>query len=243
MNVGEYRKMFALEERNWWYIAKRMLLFKLLSKYNHVKAPKILDAGCGTGVVVQKLSRYFDTVGIDYSKEALKFCKDRGLKNVKFGNVMKLGFKSNTFDVVTSFDVIYHQGVIDDVKALSEFYRVLKPGGILILTDSAFKILSSSHDLAVHAKRRYNKKELRAKMIGAGFRVEKLSYYYFTIFIPVLIVRLLKKILPSKESDMVDSKGFVNRFMIKLMNIESTLLKKMNFPFGVSVIAVGRKNE
>jgi len=100
-----------------------------------------LDVGCGTGVNLNFLQKYGNILGIDFSKEAKKFCKMRRYKIVQ-ANAEKLPLKENTIGLITVLDFLEH---LDDKMAISEFYRVLKPEGYLILTVPAFSFLWSKH--------------------------------------------------------------------------------------------------
>src|SRR5689334_16933642 len=98
----------------------------------------ILDAGCGDGFYLHVLSKLgkFKITGLDFDKNALESAKKnlKGVKQIKImhGSVMELPFKANTFDKIVLTEVAEH--LPDDLKGLKEIYRVLKPGGILVLT-------------------------------------------------------------------------------------------------------------
>lgn len=92
---------------------------------------KILDAGCGTGLIQNIIVKNHPyTTGIDFSEKMLFFAKQRGL-NVMQGDITHLPFEDNTFDIVYSFKVLSH---IQDIgKALRELHRILKVGGFMIV--------------------------------------------------------------------------------------------------------------
>lgn len=99
---------------------------------------KILDAGCGDGFYLHLLSRLgkYQITGLDFDKNALKSAKKnlKGVKNVTImhGSVLELPFKANSFNKVILTEVAEH--LPDDLQGLKEIYRVLKPGGTLVLT-------------------------------------------------------------------------------------------------------------
>tara|TARA_Y100000034_G_C6883895_1_gene405525 strand:- start:235 stop:957 length:723 start_codon:yes stop_codon:yes gene_type:complete len=239
MEINEYRNIFELEKNHWWYKAMRRISFSLLDKYIKSRNLKVLDAGCGTGFNMLKLKKYGEIFGIDNSPEAIKFCKKRGLSKASLGSVEKLNFKDNSFDLLTSFEVIYHRAVKSDVNALKEFYRVLRKKGYLLLRVPAFDFLYSSHDKMVHTARRYTEKDLREKLEKVGFKVEKISYVNFFLFPLVYFVRFLTK--NTKESDIQEVNPFLNKFLLSLLSFESLLVKNVGLPFGVSVIVLARK--
>lgn len=239
MEKSEYNNIFNLEKNHWWYKGMRAISFSLLNNYIKNKNLKILDGGCGTGFNLLMLKEYGDVYGIDNSKEALKFCKKRHLNNVSLGTVEKLNFKNNYFDLVTSFEVIYHKGVKDDIKALKEFYRVIKKKGYLFLRVPAFNFLYSNHDKAVHTARRYTEKDLKKIITETGFKIEKISYINFFLFLLIYFIRFFNK--KSNKSDIKKINPFLNNILFFFLFFESFLVKYINFPFGVSIIVLARK--
>jgi len=244
MEIEEYKKMYNLEGTHWWFVSKRKLIFLFLRKYYPKKdmKRKILDTGCGTGIILNEFNKYGKTYGIDLSAHAIKFCKLRGINNVTKSSVLKIPFESNYFDVVGCFDVLYHKDVEDDKKALKELSRVCKKGGRIFITDSACKFLFGKHDIASHARTRYSSKEIRQKLKSAGFKIEKLTYYNFFLFPLVLLKRKLSILFNSKKSTDLKKENLVINTLLKLiMSIERILLKWINFPFGVSIFCIARK--
>ena len=244
MEVDEYKKMYDLEETHWWFVSKRKLIFSFLKKYYSKKGAerKILDVGCGTGIILSEFSKYGSTRGIDLSNHDIKFCKLRGLNNIKKGSVLKIPFKSNYFDIIGCFDVLYHKDVENDEKALKELHRVCKKGGRLFVTDSACKFLLGKHDLASHARTRYSTKEIKQKLEAAGFKIEKLTYYNFFLFPMVFLKRKLSILFNLGEStDLKKENIFLNVILKFIMSIERVLIKWINFPLGVSLFCVARK--
>ncbi|MEK6916223.1 MAG: class I SAM-dependent methyltransferase [Nanoarchaeota archaeon] len=97
---------------------------------------KILDAGCGEGHLLQKLyekNKKYNYIGIDITEAALLKAKKRcPYANIKKMNLSRLEFRNNSFDVITCTEVIEH--IYEYERVFSEFKRVLKKGGSLILT-------------------------------------------------------------------------------------------------------------
>ena len=130
------------------------------------------------------------------------------------------------------------------IKAIKEFYRVLKNNGILILTVPAINFLFGKHDKALHHFRRYSKRELENKIKEIGFKIEKISYWNIFLFPAVFLYRFFAKYISSKKkSDLTP--GFLNRPLLFVLMIEEKLIKHFNFsyfPFlGTSIICVARK--
>ena len=169
MNIKEYKNIYLNEETHWWYSGMRSIFLVLIKDYiTKGKKLKILDAGCGTGFNMKILSNFGEVYGIDYSKEAIKFCKQNKIKNAKIASVENIPFKDNTFDLVTSFEVLYHKGVKDDKMALKEIVRVCKKDGLIAIRLPAFNILKRKHDEQVYGVRRYDKKQLIKMTKGLG---------------------------------------------------------------------------
>lgn len=244
MEIDEFKKMYNLEGTHWWFVSKRKLIFSFLRKYYSKKdsGRKILDVGCGTGVILNEFNKYGKAYGIDLSQHALKFCKLRGLKNVTKGSALKMPYQSDYFDIIGCFDVLYHKDVKDDEKALKELYRVCKKGGRIFITDSACKFLFGKHDIASHARTRYSAKEIRQKLKSAGFKIEKLTYYNFFLFPLVFLIRKSSLLFNSKKSTDLKKENLVINTLLKfIISIERILLKWINFPFGVSLFCIAKK--
>jgi ubiquinone/menaquinone biosynthesis C-methylase UbiE len=243
MDKQEYKNMYHAEDTHFYYVSLHKLILQLIKKYsNYDNQLKILDAGCGTGRLAELMSKIGTVTGIDMSDEALQFAKERNI-TVQKASVMKLPFKDNSFDIVTSIDVLYHKNVTDDIKALKELYRVVKPGGIVIVRLQAIPWLTSSHDKVVHSKKRYAKKEVEGKLIESGFHIEKLSYMNMTLVPIAMGQHIFQKFLPPSKnhSSISEVNSFINMSATGVLTAENTLLHTTNLPFGLGIIAVARK--
>ena len=126
-------------------IPQNKYLLGLIEKYGKIdKNTKVLEAGCGWGFFVRKLSEKAKMVyGIDFENKMLKTCRNmcKGKKNIRLikGDVRTLPFKDKTFDLVLCFGVVEHFD--ESVEAIKELKRVLKKGGKLIISvPSAYNI-------------------------------------------------------------------------------------------------------
>lgn len=241
MDISEYRNIFENEQSHFFYVGNHKIILSLVAKYAKGLNLKILDGGCGTGLLAKKLEKYGDVEAVDINPEALKFAKKRGIK-AKLASVTRLPFKENIFDLVVSVDVIYHKEV-DDQKALSEFFRVLEPGGVLVLRVPANKWLNLRHDKHVYTRERYGKAELLEKLERAGFKIEKISFVNF-VLLPLAAIRYFFERL-NKDKETSSGVGhiysFVNSVLIFILSFEARLITKLNFPFGLGLVAVCRK--
>jgi SAM-dependent methyltransferase len=242
MEIAEYEKMYKFEEKYWWWVGKREIVKGILDRLN-LNSTNILDIGCGTGFNMNYLKDYGKIVGLDFSKEALNFCKMRGNKNLVQANAEKVPFKGDMFDLIITLDLLEH---LDDNKILKEFYRALKPTGYLIVTVPAFEFLWSEHDEALHHKRRYNKSQLREILTSNGFITENISYWNFFLFLPIVAMRLIKRRMKSEEieTDVKELPNIVNMFLASVLSIEGRIISHgVNLPFGVSIVCVCKKSE
>ena len=241
MNREEYLTMFRLEERHWYFRGKRRLVADLLATYSSGDCGRVLDAGCGTGGNLEMLSRFGRVFGLEPFRDAAGFSAGRGGASVVRGAAQELPFADGVFDLVTSLDVIEH--IEDDVGALRELWRALRPGGVVLLTVPAFMFLWSGHDDALHHKRRYRRDELRQKLAMAGFSVQKCSYFNFFVFPVVALLRLARR--RNGEAAAADTAGLplapINRFMYGIARLESWLTGMIDLPFGVSMVCVAKK--
>lgn len=242
MEQREYTIMYQLEDNHWWFVAKRNFIRQYLKLIPSKTHRKILDIGCGTGKNLEMLTNYGKVQSVDYSISAIKFCYQRGFKNVKKATLPCLPFNSNSFDLVTLFDVLYHQGIKNDLQAIKEIFRLLKPGGYLLVTDCAHQFLFGPHDVAMHARQRYSKKELAQKIQKAGFTIKRSSYIYFFSFPIFLINRLFKKYLfKSSTSDLKSTPALINQLLIFIHRLEAKVLGIMPLPIGSSIIILAQK--
>lgn len=243
MQISEYKNIFLNESTHFYYLGTHNTVLDLVKRYlPRKKNLKILDAGCGTGLLMKKLEDFGDVWGVDISPEAIKFSKARGIKNVSLSSVEKLPFQNKFFDIVVSVDVLYHQKVGSDAQALKEFSRVLKPGGFLIVKVPAFDWLRGNHDIVVATRQRYTKKELGEKVKSAGLKVQKLSYANMTIFPVALLKRIMDGFKKNHSSDVEAVPGYLNKTLVKIMGIEDRVMALTGLPFGLSVFAVAQKS-
>jgi SAM-dependent methyltransferase len=243
MEPREYARMFSLEASHWWYRALRRNLDRALAGVLAGR-PAVLDAGCGTGMLLAAWRDRARGVGLDASAEALELARRRDLGPLVRGSVERLPLRSESFDLVVSADVLYHRGVADDVGALREFARVLKPGGTLALNLTAFAWLRSGHDAAIHTARRYTAREVRAKLAAAGLRPVRVRYWNSLLFPPIALVRLARRgragAAEAPASDLAPLPGWLNGMLNALLALE-TRLALWPAPAGLSVLAVARK--
>lgn len=241
-----YEITYNMEDNYWWFVGLRELILSFKEKSSHKRTGlRILDAGCGTGGLLDRL-RSNRAYGIDISEEAIKFCKSRKINNVIRASVSSIPFSRDFFDLIISLDVLYHSWVKNDIAVLKEFYRVLDRDGILLLNLPAYDFLRSQHDKAIHTRHRYTHKELKRKVKKAFFKIEKITYRNSLLFPLMVIIRFLEKIFSKNKKiarlNLRPLPSLINKFLIYLLFLENWLiLSGLNFPFGLSLFCVARK--
>ncbi len=245
MNPEEYAIMYQVEDHHWWYRGMARITRAVLNRWYRPGAGlRILDAGCGTGgAMASYLRDYGEVTGFDFAGEALHFCRMRGVVPLARASVVEIPFANESFDLVVSFDVICEQAVRDDLAALREFYRLLVPGGRVLLRLPAYNWLRGRHDVAVHTRHRYTRGEIAQRLREAGFRVEHLSYANMVLFPAALIKRMADRLLSRQEgpSDLAVNVGPLNGLLGAVLSAEAPLVARRGLPFGLTVVAFGHK--
>ena len=246
MKTEEYGIMFNVEDRHWWYVSLRELLARMWGQYLPAKVGRVLDAGCGTGAVLDWIARDAgkagSPAGIDASDVAIAFCRQRGHQCTSIASLEDLPFPCETFDAAVSFDVLCNAGVRDKGGALREVQRVLRPGGLFFLNLPAYPWLMSSHDAAVLNDRRFTRGEVQDMLQENGFEVIRATYWNTLLFPAILLVRFLRRGDSSRASDTdTNVDGIGNRLFTAILRVERALLGLMSFPCGLSIFVVARK--
>ncbi len=245
MEPAEYDYMFQLEDSLWWYVGMRRIVFNLLRRHlgTGTGTLRILDAGCGTGGSLPLLERFGQVSAFDSYPKAAALCLTRRRGRILVASVDALPFADASFDLVTSFDVIYQLPAPSEERALSEMARVLKPGGSALVREPAYQALYGPHDVTVGGMRRYTAAEVVAKMTKAGLQPVWTSYANTLLFPIAAARRLLAKLRRDGKqgSDVRPLPAPLNRALTAVLSLEAEILKRTRLPFGLSVIALARK--
>jgi len=242
MNIEMYRIFFEIQKKHWWFVTRKDIVLDFVDRYlTKGNQKKVLDIGCGSGLMLNALQEVGQTFGMDVSDEAINFSKEIFDGRVEKGVLPdQLPYQEDFFDLITALDVIEH--IDNDIDSISAIHSLLVPGGKCIFTVPAYMFLWSRHDDINQHKRRYTLSELNEKLVHAGFNVEKISYYNTLLFPVVFLVRMLNNVLNRDGASDLDMPGTAMNFVLKkIFGIEKYLLRYLNLPFGVSVLAVVRK--
>jgi SAM-dependent methyltransferase len=247
LEAEQYAVMARRETRHWWYAGMRRVALAVLGSALAGQCDlRILDAGCGTGGTTIELERFGRVVGVDLAWAALGPARGRGLRELARGTVETLPFGDARFDVVTSFEVLYHLGVASDIMALTELRRVLRPGGLLLLRLPAHDWLRGEHDRLVHTRHRYSRGEVTSKLAHAGFAVELISWANTVLFVPAVAKRLLERENghgdnSSGEPDLWQPPEPINLLLESAVAVEALAIpRRLPLPFGLSLLALAR---
>ena len=245
MEDAEYHKMFEFEDNYWWYRGLHELVESYVKAIHSDRPLRILDAGCGTGRMMELLGEYGIIEGIDFSPLALSLCKRRHLKHVEIADLNEWDAQENIYDVLISNDVICTSPVADDLTVVKKFHTALKPEGTLILNLPAFDCLRRPHDTAVLGKRRYRRKKLVRDLERTGFRIVNANYRLPILFLFILIQKYIHKVFASDKkviSDLKPLPSIMNRSMLFLNRVENKMIVSgIPFPFGSSLFVVCKK--
>ena len=228
----DYKDFIAGQtEQNFWFRGKKNLINVLMSKVKG-KTLKILDIGAGTGIDLKILNKYGDVYVIDINQKALDLIPENLYIEKKLCDVRNLSYPDEYFDVVCSFDVFEH--VEEDFKAVSEVRRVLKKGGYLVFTVPAFQFIFSSHDKALNHFRRYS--EITILNLLRNFKKIKISYWNSLLFLPVSLMRIMKK-RSEPKLDFFNLPNLLEKIFVRLLKIENRLINSgFKLPFGLSLV-------
>jgi SAM-dependent methyltransferase len=266
MDAKLYDELWSVEQRHWWFQARRQIVWSLVQRYAvaSVSDPgyrlQICELGCGTGGNLAAGADRHDVVGVECSERALEYARRRLGKRVHRGSLPDdVTLPPDSFDVVLLTDVLEH--IEDDAASARAALRLLRPGGIVVATVPAYQWLYAPRDAAHHHFRRYNRGRFRALWPAGDAHVLLLSYYNTFLFPPAAAVRLASKCryavaglceasrsstpgsqTPTAAGDLTIPPPPLNRLLARIMRSEAILLGRVPLPFGLSLVAVVRKD-
>ena len=241
MDRQVYDRMRELEDRHWWFSARRDILSDQIGRLGLGVDAQVLEVGCGTGGNLAMLARFGAVTGMEPDTAARGFAAEKAGVPVEAGMLPDgLPFKPEQFDLVAALDVIEH--VDDDAGSVKALAGLLKPGGFMVTTVPAYRWMWSHHDELHHHKRRYGLADYRRLFDAAGLKVRKASYFNTALFGPIALVRLAKLLFRLKGAD-EDSmpSATVNGLFRGLFAGERLWLRGAGFPFGVSILLIAER--
>ena len=234
--------MFELEDRHWWFQSRLRMIEGMLRRHVGPAPGRMLDLGCGTGMFLKRRQAEGLAFGSDLSPAALDYCRSRGIVNLVRADARRIPLADSSMDLVTAFDLIEH--VDDDRGLIEEAWRVLRPGGLLVATVPAHPILWSSHDVSLHHRRRYGRREFAALFDTARWEPVRTTAGFAMILPVASLVRLsrrLRRIERPPRSDAIMIPDRLNRLLIAAHRVEAWWLERRNLPLGVSLMTIQRR--
>lgn len=244
MEIEEYARIAAAEDDHWWYRSTRAVMADLLGPWLHggPASGRVLDAGCGPGGNGAWLAAHGTVVGVDLSRAALGFVRARRAETAPVCATLEaLPFADEAFDVVAAITVLYC--VDDDLAALHELTRAVKPGGAVLLMEPAFAWLARAHDKTVHARRRYTRPGLADRVRRAGLQVTRATYVYSFLVPPAAILALAERVRPHGPADAGSDveRRALDPLFARLGRAERAWLRRHDLPFGSTVAVVATR--
>jgi SAM-dependent methyltransferase len=235
------------EARHFWFRGFRAFVTPLIRTATAGRTDvRILDCGCGTGANVDLLARFGRAYGFDLEETGLRLGREAGRTRLARASVTAAPFPSGAFDLVTSFDVIYSLQDADERTAVSEMFRLLKPGGHAIVNVAAMEVLRGDHSVLSHEIRRYDRNSLRSCLTAAGFRIVRLTYTNALLSLPLMVTRTLQRRRGLKDEKNAQDEistppAPLNALLTGVLWAESLWLRAFDAPFGSSLLCLARK--
>ena len=235
------------DERHWWFVGRREVILSVMRQVftsrdlssparPAASRPRLAEIGCGSGSLLAPLSEFGHVTGVEASEEFLRLARLRGRPVLPGSLPHDIPIEPGSLDGALLLDVLEHLG--DDREALRAVRRLLKPGGSLLCTVPAYQFLWSGHDVVLGHRRRYTTHGLRRTLEEAGFRISRLTYFNTLLAVPIMAARLVRKLRGTSSHDLIPLPPRLNVLLSRLFASEALLLKRVSFPFGISVLAV-----
>ena len=242
MDDDEYQRMVEAGEHHWWYRSTRSLLELLISPHLPLVdiATRYLDAGGGSGATGSWLADRAVTVLDDFEPVALQAAvRDHaGYRGVR-ADLNHVPHRTGAFDAVLCVTALYHRMNPDPQAVVNEFARVAKPGGLVCLMEPGGKRLWRGHDEVTQAARRFSLAEMRGLVHGAGLDLVRATGAYSFLVPPAAVMGVFER--GKNKSDVGRNEGGLGGVLGQVARAERALLRRVSLPFGLSVIAIGRK--
>jgi SAM-dependent methyltransferase len=252
MHPETYAMLAQRADSYWWHRARRRMSLNLLRGAGLGHGCRWLDLGCGPGGNLGLLEPLAPAliVGLELSPIAIELAQRSGRRGalLRADMTRTLPFADRSFDVVTIFNVLYHQWVASELTVLAAVARVLRPGGLLLLTEPAFPILAREMDAAAMGRRRYRLTEITALCRAGGFEVLRRSY--FTSFgFPLLLGlklwhRTIREPGESRQpaADMKPLPAAANGLLLLAASLEERLISAgLSMPCGTTLVCLARR--
>jgi SAM-dependent methyltransferase len=243
LNPEEYYALYRVEREHWFYSGKRLIVRHWLERLAFLRREKLLlDVGAGTGLFAEELRPYLKVLAIDLDPHSLGLLRRRENLPLMAGSALYLPLATSSVDVLTALDVLEH--LANDRAALVEFLRVVKPGGLVVLTVPALMSLWSEWDVSLHHYRRYTLSQLRHVAEGLD-NVEFIHFSYINTlaYFPIFMARRLRALLGSQPTGKRMEDWIPPTLLNNLLRwlFVTPALWQRPLPVGVSALAIIRR--
>jgi SAM-dependent methyltransferase len=247
MNPAEFANIARCERDLWWYRGMRNILFRMLDR--HLAGRPIgraLEAGCGTGYLAGLLQkeRRWPLVPLDISWHGLRYAREMGVERPVQGDATSLPFPNQTFDLVISLDVLVLMPPGEEVSAVREMARVLRPGGVVAVRVAALDVLRSRHSRFIMESQRFTRRRLVRLFADAGLRVARCTYAN-SLLMPVALAkfRLWEPLLRQPATTGIEPAApWLNRLLYAALALETAWIGAGGgFPLGQSLLLIAEK--
>lgn len=235
------------EARHFWFRGFRWFVTPFIRRATGGRpGVRILDCGCGTGANLELLGRFGAPYGIDESAVGLYIARQCGRIRLARASVTAAPFPDGSFDLMTSFDVLYSLQTPDARAAVAEMFRMLRPGGALVVNVAAMQILRGDHSVLSREVRRYSRASLARLLTEHGFEIVRITHTNASLFLPMLAVRAMQRWrgLSSEcdaETEIAVPPAPINALLSGLLWLESVWLRGFDEPAGSSLLCLARK--
>lgn len=243
-DAAYYRELYALEARNYWFRARNALLTWALQKY-FTGAHDFLEIGCGTGFVLAGVAAAMPQLAVhasEVSSEGLFYAAQRVPQAKLFQMDARAIPYTEHFDIIGLFDVLEH--IEGDTQVLDQAHRALRHDGGLIITVPQHRFLWSQYDEHAHHVRRYDARELKDKLVQAGFRIVMMTSFV-SLLLPLMLLSRHVRRAPRAEFDVMAELrvGRIVNFLLEtVLAFERALIMLgVRFPAGGSLLLIARR--
>ena len=251
MESSLYDEYVRIEDTHWWFRGRRKIIATVLRPYLRPPA-RIIDVGSGGGAVAQALMEFGSVTACDIDVRCAASVARRPGMSFAYGTAEAIPFADGSFDLVTAFDVLEH--LDDDVRALREMARVVRPGGLIALTVPAYSWMWGRQDEISHHRRRYTRRALRQAITAAGLKPRRLTGFNTILFPGIAAIRIGRRVaerlaggrqkpdpagLPSDFS--MTKPGPLNDLLATTFSAEAAALGVVDLPIGVSFLAIAER--
>ena len=246
MEPRAYKEMAHDEATHWWFVGRRRICAGAIERIFAGRRLRILEVGCGTGGNIAMLTRWGEVVAFEPDEFAREHAQREAVRLstavcVADGRCPDGMPDVGHFDLICMFDVLEH--IAEDARTLSALGERLRSGGRILLTVPAYPLLWGPHDQFLHHQRRYTRRSLCATVRSAGLRIERLSSFN-TLLLPLAVAARMSEAVLKPRLSMGRSvpRGWINDGLLRVFSLEASILQRCSLPFGLSMMAVLRRD-